>query len=689
MSPRLTARYRASGFTRKLTLAFALIVCVVATSIPVAFYSFATIRTNTTRAAEASKTLEQVGEFREAIANMRVSARDYANSNDRADSVALANSLNQLTNQVHCIQSPAKCDRRNTYGAMPLSERTQWRALIDNASQANTQFQTSVRRGRAEVGIRQFDSRMRTQVTAPADRLASLVRQRGRNAQKEIDQSILSSASLLIFVLGIAVLLAALLAWWVPRQLMRRLDDLRRAAHQIAGGDYTARASERRIGDDEMARLIRDFNKMGIGLLQRHDENKLLQQQLQVALLGEQERSTRDPLTSLRNHRYFQEALKSEVDRCQRSRSQVTVAMLDLDDFKQVNDRFGHHEGDAVLMRITKGISDSLRTYDLACRLGGEEFGIIFPDTSPENAQQILDRIAEHVVGFGPNGERATFSAGIATYPKHATTPADLCQRADEASYYSKSNGKAQTTIYDPFRVTAMDSTERTDQRAKDAVLTTATTLASSVDRKDPYTRNHSELTAVYAATIGRALEMDEQTVKNLYRAALLHDVGKIGIDESILRKPGPLDAEEWAQVRKHPELSYRFLEAGEMEPIATWTRHHHERWDGTGYPDGLAGEAIPLGSRIIFVADAFEAMTSDRVYQPALTIAGALQELIAYSGTQFDAQIAGTMVRLVHAGVFDQIHAQYGKPPGAGIMPMPMAPPQVDEGGDSYPMAA
>jgi diguanylate cyclase (GGDEF)-like protein len=387
-----------------------------------------------------------------------------------------------------------------------------------------------------------------------------------------------------------------------------------------------------------------------------------VQEQLQITLQQEQERATRDPLTGLRNHRYFQESLHTEIERCRRTGGHVTIAALDLDNFKQVNDRFGHSEGDAVLRRATKVISDNLRPYDLACRLGGEEFGIIFPEATAEQAKVVLDRIAAQILPLGPNGERLSFSGGLTTWPTHASSQSDLFHRADEASYAAKMAGKAQSLIYDPSTVASMDSEERTKSRSRDAMLTTATTLVSAVDQKDPYTRNHSELVAVYSATIARAMQLDEQTVKLVYRAGLLHDVGKIGISDSILVKNGELTHDEWIQLRMHPEFSYRILLAAEMEPVATWTRHHHEHVDGTGYPLGLAGDDIPLGSRIILVADAFESMTSDRIYRRALGLHQAIHELRTGAGAQFDAQVVETMVQLVEAGVFTQVMEQYGR---------------------------
>jgi HD-GYP domain-containing protein (c-di-GMP phosphodiesterase class II) len=274
----------------------------------------------------------------------------------------------------------------------------------------------------------------------------------------------------------------------------------------------------------------------------------------------------------------------------------------------------------------------------------------------------VMDRIAEHILPFGPNGERLSFSGGITTWPVHAESQADLFQRADEASYTAKMNGKAASVIYDPAKVSSMNSEDRTKQRSRDAMLTTAMQLVATVDQKDPYTRNHSEMVAIYAATIARAMRLDEPTVKLVYRAGLLHDVGKIGIADEILLKGEQLTHDEWVQLRMHPEFSYRILQAAEMEPVATWTRHHHEHFDGTGYPAQLSGNGIPLGARIILVADAFEAMTSDRVYRRGLGVAQAVHELRTGAGAQFDPQVVQAMVELIEAGVFHQVMQQYGR---------------------------
>jgi diguanylate cyclase (GGDEF)-like protein len=660
--PLISTALSEPGFRRKLTLAFLSVVLVVALALPVAFFAFAQIHLSTARSAKAADTLEQVDAFDRAIANIRVKARDYAQTRSPRDRDIMVDNMNVLTEGARDL---SRLD-------LPPDEQQRWGALIQNVKDAGDQLRSNVDRGNGRRAIVRFDGIMETQVEAEVLALSKPVQDRGRNARHQIDTQIAMSAMLLVAVIVAALLVAIFFAWRIPRTITKRLDVLRRASHQLASGDLDARAEEREgAPNDEIEELTRDFNAMAGALKAQNDRNVTLTQQLEISLASERERATRDPLTNLRNHRYFQESLHAEIDRCKRFGTQVTIAMLDLDNFKQVNDRFGHQEGDAVLLRVTKGIADNLRPYDLACRLGGEEFGIIFPQTSAEDAKMVLDRIAQHVLPFGPKGERSTFSGGIATFPIHAHDQAELFKNADEAAYTAKHNGKAQSVIYDALSVVQMGSDEQLKRKSKEAVWSTASTLVSAVDQKDPYTRHHSELTGIYAATIARAMGLDEEQVTMVYRAGLLHDVGKVSLSDEVLRKPGMLNESEWAEIRQHPEFSYRILETADMEPVATWVRHHHEHYDGSGYPRGLAGDDIPLVSRIVLVADAFEAMTSDRVYRRALPTEQALYELHIHSGRQFDPAIASLMIELVRRGTFDQVRSQYGRTVEA------VAPPQ------------
>ena len=660
--PTIAKALSSSGISRKLTFAFFAVIVVAFVSLPVTFMSFKQIDAASEKSKKASVTLQNVAIFQRKIGDVRASARDQMARDNGLVRGNLTETLQEALDAARCIGEPAKCSGSLKPGEqLDAAEARQWQAIAAKALTAKQAFQNDISGGNAAVT--ELDRKLAQEVDLPSQQLAERIASRGLDAQSDIRTAIASSTGLLVGTMIGSFLLAALLATIIPRKLMKRLEHLRHVSHRLAHGDLEARADERLANrKDEIGDLISDFNLMAMSMQRNTVELRTAQEQLHIALQQEQERATRDPLTGLRNHRYFQDSLSAEIERCRRTGGHVSIAVLDLDNFKSVNDRFGHSEGDAVLRRATKGISDNLRPYDLACRLGGEEFGVIFPEADAEEAKMVLDRIAEHILPFGPNGERLSFSGGITTWPLHAESQTDLFHRADEASYAAKMQGKACSVIYDPAKVVSMDSAERSKSRQRDAMLTTATTLVSAVDQKDPYTRNHSELVAIYAATIARAMRLDEPTVKLAYRAGLLHDVGKIGIADEILVKGSQLTHDEWVQLRMHPEFSYRILEAAEMEPVATWTRHHHEHYDGTGYPFGLEGPDIPIGSRIILVADAFESMTSDRIYRRALGQAQAVQELRNGAGRQFDPQVVETMVGLIEQGVFVQVMQQYGR---------------------------
>lgn len=651
-----------TGLGRTLTVAFGAVLLTMALTLPVAFISFAKINDSAKNAADSVLILDQVRKLQGDIGLIRVHAHDYSHTPTAHNLTNLERSLNKLTKHAQEIKD----------FEAPREEYMQWTAISTAASDAKVKL---AMHGGSAAALRQFDLTVNRKVTNPARGLANRAKVRSQEANAGIKQQIVASTLSLFAVLAIAIALAGAFAFWIPRKLVHRLHKLRTASHQVAEGDLSARVIDTATERDEIGEVIVTFNAMAQRLQENETRNHTLQYQLQMGLRSEQERATRDPLTSLRNHRYFQDTLAAEIDRSARGGREVTIAVIDLDDFKQVNDRFGHHEGDAVLLRVTEGITQMLRPYDLACRLGGEEFGIIFPETSADEAKMVLDRVAQHIAHCGPQGGRATFSGGIATFPIHSETQAELYQRADEASYTAKSRGKNQSIIYDKFEVAPMGSEERKRQQTQDAAMKTARSLVDAIDQKDPYTRHHSERTALYAMSIARGLGLDDENVQLIYRCGLLHDVGKIGISDPILRKAGQLTHDEYQQIKQHSEFSYRILETAQMEPIATWTRHHHEHWDGTGYPSGLKGTEIPLGSRIILVADAFEAMTSDRVYRRALTLQQAVEELVNNAGTQFDPTIVAVTVQLVRDGVFQQIMQQFQQPQNPGLGSLTAAP--------------
>ncbi len=348
-----------------------------------------------------------------------------------------------------------------------------------------------------------------------------------------------------------------------------------------------------------------------------------------------------DPLTGLGNHRHFHDRLERELDDSRAQGYPLSLCLVDIDDFKRINDRFGHPGGDKVLAHL----ATNLRQGGEAFRLGGDEFAILLPGRDEEGAriaaEAIVSRIAE--VELEPAGP-ITISAGIATVPEEEMDRDELVRRSDSALYWAKEYGKNQVRVYRPDVVEIAELKRLAAGPDRAARFRAASSLAKAVDARDAYTGSHSERVSDLAARIATRLGVDREQVELTRLAASLHDLGKLAIPEEILRKPGPLSETERLVLERHPQIGYRMLESLGVDPVADWVLHHHERWDGSGYPDALGGEDIPLGARIIFVADAYDAMTSDRVYRGRLTDDEAIAELARCSGTQFDPMIVATL---------------------------------------------
>jgi diguanylate cyclase (GGDEF)-like protein len=346
-----------------------------------------------------------------------------------------------------------------------------------------------------------------------------------------------------------------------------------------------------------------------------------------------------DNLTGLGNHRAYQAALHDRIAESERTGKPFSLCLIDVDDFKSVNDSYGHAAGDDLLVLIGKLLSST--DHAEAFRFGGDEFAIVFrrDEISAYRQLEELQRQLVQAEAASPTGP-VTISAGIATFPSHAEDADELQRRADGALYWSKEHGKNRSCLYSPsvVRIYSRDALERETERS--ARLRAAKNLVRFVDARDPHTANHSELVSAVAETIGLQLGLDAETVEQLKLAGLLHDLGKIGLPDAVLTDARMLTDEENAIVRRHPEFGHSLLEGLGLEQVQDWVLHHHEHWDGSGYPDGLAGEEIPLGARIVLVADTFVAITTDRPYRPAQSDAVALRELRAHAGSQFDAAV-------------------------------------------------
>jgi diguanylate cyclase (GGDEF)-like protein/putative nucleotidyltransferase with HDIG domain len=352
-----------------------------------------------------------------------------------------------------------------------------------------------------------------------------------------------------------------------------------------------------------------------------------------------------DPLTGLGNHRHFHERLQRELQTAEENDTSFTLCFVDIDDFKNNNDRFGHPSGDRVLSQV----AGKLRQGGEAFRLGGDEFALLLVDHDEETALAAANSIVERVSALDLDHiGSVTASAGLATFPVQGHGRDELIRLADSALYWAKEHGKNRVRHYRPDVVELAELKRLASGPDRAARYRAAASLAKAVDARDTYTGSHSERVAELSARVAMRLGLDAEQVELTRLAGSLHDLGKLAIPEEILRKPGDLTDSERLVLERHPQIGFRMLDSLGVDPVADIVFHHHERWDGAGYPNGLRGDDIPLGARIIFVADAYDAITSDRVYSPKRSSQAALAELERCAGTQFDPTIVAAFAEEV-----------------------------------------
>ncbi|MEA2481597.1 MAG: hypothetical protein QOJ07_3519 [Thermoleophilaceae bacterium] len=356
-----------------------------------------------------------------------------------------------------------------------------------------------------------------------------------------------------------------------------------------------------------------------------------------------------DALTGLLNRRGFDERFAIEITRARRTGERMSLLIGDLDGFKAVNDGFGHQEGDKLLRVIGDCLGRAARESDASARIGGEEFAILLPDTDEQGAYLAAERMRRAVTTActGKPGD-LTISWGVATFPQHGREGDSLMRAADQAVYMAKQLGRDRTVLFDPTAAAAASEAVRSKRPDHERQLETALRLAEALDVRDAGTAAHSQTVGRYAEGTARALGLSEDQCERMRYAGIVHDVGKIGVPDSILCKPGKLDAQEESEMRKHPEVGARILSGSQLGDISAWVIAHHERPDGQGYPLGLAGDEIPVEAQILAVADAYEAMTNDRVYRAALAPEDAQEELIRGIGRQFDARVVSAFLSSV-----------------------------------------
>ncbi len=358
-----------------------------------------------------------------------------------------------------------------------------------------------------------------------------------------------------------------------------------------------------------------------------------------------------DGLTGLPNHRAFRERLAEEVARAQRHGRPLTAALIDVDGFRDLNDRAGLDAADQALVEIGARLRAALREEDVLARMGADEYGVIFVESDRHEALLVADR-ARRAVAEAPLRPRlrATVSVGLCDLQAAASADEAL-RRADAALFWAKEHGPDLCWLYDPTVVRELDERQRTRELDRTHALVGLRALARAIDAKDPATQEHSERVAALSARLAVARGWSPHRVALLRDAALLHDVGKIGVPDAILLKDGPLDEEEFAVVREHPMLGARIVGDVLDEEQIAWIAGHHERPDGSGYPAALKGDALPEGASLLALADAWDVMVSDRSYSPPMTLDEALAEAQARAGTQFDAVAVEALGTLAAGG--------------------------------------
>ena len=360
-----------------------------------------------------------------------------------------------------------------------------------------------------------------------------------------------------------------------------------------------------------------------------------------------------DGLTDVYNHRYFQESLKSHMNLAQAKNYPIAMALIDIDCFKAYNDLYGHQAGDKVLKEIASLLKANMRPKDILARYGGEEFAIIMPETDEKQALEISEKLRMIIDKTSFEGEEnlpnanLTISIGVSCFPEKAKNLNELINSTDDALYRAKFFNKNRVETY---RSVLEELKEEIDDKHFDLVASIKT-LISVINAKDRYTYAHTERVVMFCELVAQELNLSELESKILKYGAYLHDIGKIHISEEILNKKMPLNNNEWDILKQHPQNGVNIIKPIEsLSNVAPLILHHHERYDGLGYPSQLRGEEIPYLARVLAIVDSFDAMTSDRPYRRGKSFDEAIEEIRLCSGKQFDPLIASSFVKMLRS---------------------------------------
>ncbi len=345
-----------------------------------------------------------------------------------------------------------------------------------------------------------------------------------------------------------------------------------------------------------------------------------------------------DSLTGLPVLDELARRLDQEIERSRRHGQPLSVAVLDVDGFRGINAHHGRDAGDRVLAGVGELLAKLIRTNDAASRAGADEFVVMLPETTAGEALQAFERYFLELEALRVGDvEGVAVSVGIAQWERGLNSE-QLLATAGARVDVARSLGGG--------RAAASDAPESADSREAGAQGDVIAALAEALLERDRYTGEHSESVVDLVESVARGLALSGSEVDHVKAAALLHDIGKVAIPDDVLNKPGPLDDGEWKVMREHPVIGERIQRAiPGMGPIARIVRHEHESFDGSGYPDGVAGNAIPIGARIILACDAYHAMTSDRPYRKGMSHADAIAELAEHAGTQFDPRVTEVLI--------------------------------------------
>ena len=442
--------------------------------------------------------------------------------------------------------------------------------------------------------------------------------------------------------------------------IRRPLRDLAGGMEEVAKGKWGKTVEVRTR--DELGRVAQSFNYLSVGLektIQSLEKERL---ELEEANEKLQESCYRDVLTGLYNYYYFKETLETEYLLASRHATPLSLIMLDADHFKHINDTFSHQFGNFVLQEMGKRIKESLRRTDIAYRYGGEEFAILLPQTNYEGAKEVVRRIKDNLCGRtyqdGTSLCSIAVTMGISSLEEpEVKESADLMRLADEALLEGKSRGgncvifASETRKRPELDVSILEDYQRrlatSEKNLKRAYMDNTNALLRALEGKDNYSAVHTCLVAAYVWHFTGALNLPSEEREVIKNAALLYDLGKISIPDAILTKKGTLTSEEFALVKQHPYYSASIVKGIKfLEQEVPIILHHHERWDGHGYPDGLKGKDIPLGARVLALTDAYEALTSHRPYRNARPPEEAFKVLQEESGHQFDPELVEPFIK-------------------------------------------